>query len=78
MGVVYLARREADQAAGVALKVISSRPSPPCEVVLGRFLRESEHPPQALDHPNIVRFLDIGFCREAGSSSPWSTSRGRA
>ena len=58
MGVVYLARREAD-GSSVALKmikpVVDAR-----EVVLGRFLREASIL-RKLDHPHIVRFLDIGF-----------------
>ena len=58
MGVVYLARREAD-GSSVALKVIKPVVDAR-EVVLGRFLREASIL-RKLDHPHIVRFLDIGF-----------------
>ncbi len=58
MGVVHLARREADDAL-VALKVIKPAVAAR-EAVLGRFLREASIL-RKLDHPHIVRFLDIGF-----------------
>jgi serine/threonine-protein kinase len=58
MGVVYLARREADGTA-VALKVIRPAVSA-SEAVSGRFLREAGIL-RKLEHAHIVRFLDIGF-----------------
>jgi eukaryotic-like serine/threonine-protein kinase len=58
MGVVYLVRREADQTA-VALKVIKPVVAA-SGLVLNRFLREASIL-RKLDHPNIVRFLDVGF-----------------
>jgi eukaryotic-like serine/threonine-protein kinase len=58
MGVVYLARRELDDAP-VALKAIKPAIAA-SESVLGRFLREASIL-RKLEHPHIVRFLDIGF-----------------
>ena len=58
MGVVYLARREADGVA-LALKVI--RPAVAAQpAVMTRFLREASLL-RKFDHPGIVRFHDIGF-----------------
>ena len=58
MGVVYLARREAD-GASVALKLI--RPVVASdEAALGRFLREASIL-RKLEHPNIVWFNEIGY-----------------
>ena len=58
MGVVYLVRREAD-GASLALKVIKPVVASG-EEVLGRFLREASIL-RKLEHPNIVRFNEIGF-----------------
>ena len=58
MGVVHLARREADDTQ-VALKVL--RPSvASANEAIGRFLLEATIL-RRLEHPNIVRFHDIGF-----------------
>ena len=57
MGVVYLAHRVAD-AAPVALKVV--RPAVVAQAaIVDRFLREASLL-RKLEHPGIVRFLDIG------------------
>jgi eukaryotic-like serine/threonine-protein kinase len=58
MGVVYLARREGDDLP-MALKVIKPVVATR-DAVMGRFLREASIL-RKLEHPNIVRFLDIGF-----------------
>jgi serine/threonine protein kinase len=58
MGIVYLGRREIDSQA-VALKVIKPVVATQ-DAILGRFLQEASIL-RRLEHPNIVRFLDIGY-----------------
>jgi serine/threonine-protein kinase len=57
MGVVYQARCLADGALAAVKTILPA--VKPSEVTLGRFLREANIL-RALEHPNIVRFRDLG------------------